>query len=81
MKNINTITLRYLELEKYVDKVFNLNYSEVRVIYLLGGLTGTPFYMCKWEHSDDVYCASVLEVIARFDDNYKPLNDEEQLDY
>lgn len=50
MKNTN-----YSQLEKYVGKVFYMDYNEVDVLFLLGGECGLPFFLCKWRWSDMVY--------------------------
>lgn len=62
-------------LEKYVGKVFYMDYNEVEVLFLLGGEVAPPFFLCKWRWSDMVYCASPLDVLPHFDDNYEPIKD------
>lgn len=66
---------RSVELERYVGKTFQLLYSEVEVVYLLGGEGGPPFFLCKWKYTDNVYCADPMDVIVHFDDNYNPIKD------
>lgn len=66
-----------VELERYVGKTYQMMYSEVQVIYLLGGEVGPPFFLCKWLWSDQVFCAEPMEVITHFDDNYNPIKDLE----
>lgn len=67
----------YTSLERYVGKVFQMQYSEVEAVCLLGGDCGLPFFLCKWKWSDKVFCAEPVEVIAHFDDNYNPIKDIE----
>ena len=65
----------YTQLEKYVGKVFYMDYNEVEIVYLLGGECGPPFFLCKWRWSDMVYCAEPLDVLPHFDDNLEPIKD------
>lgn len=62
------------ELRKYVGKVYWESYNEVLIVDLYGGIAGKPFYMCKWEWSDDVFCADPLEVLSYFDDDGNPID-------
>lgn len=64
----------YTELEKYVGKTFCMDYNEVDILFLLGGVSGEPFFLCKWKWSDHVYCAPPLDVIVHFED-YEPIKD------
>ena len=65
------------ELEQYVGKVFYLDFCEVVIVSVLGGIAGPPFFLCKYSWSDSVYCASPLEVLPHFDDNKEPIIDME----
>lgn len=67
----------YSPLERYVGKVFYMDFNEVEVLFLLGGECAPPFFLCKWRWSDMVYSASPLDVIPHFDDNFNPIKDVE----
>lgn len=66
---------RLATLERYVGKTFQMGFCEVQVLFLLGGESGPPYFLCKWVWSDHVYCAEPYDVIPFFDDNLNPIRD------
>lgn len=60
-------------LSLYINRVFYVDYNEVKVVGLYGGISGPPFFLCKMVWADKVYCAEPLEVICMFDDELKPI--------
>lgn len=62
-------------LEFYVGKHYYIDFNKVHIEFLLGGDEGPPFYLCRWDWSDEVFCASPLEILVHFDDDSNPIKD------
>jgi len=60
-----TLTSRSI-LSSFVGKSFDKDYSKIKVLMLLGGLNGQYFFLCQWEWSGHVFCASPIEVASKF---------------
>ena len=64
-------------LEQYVGKIYYMDFLEIKVEMVLGGVSGPPFFLCKWIYSDQVFCSEPYEVLCNFDDNLRPIKDFE----
>lgn len=67
----------YSCLEHYVGKVFYIDFNSVKVEMVLGGESGPPYFLCRWEWSNCVFCAEPYEVMCHFDDSLNPIKDFE----
>lgn len=61
------------ELERYVGKVYVEEFNEIKILSLLGGVAGPPFYLCQYAWADLVFCADPMEVLVHFNDQGEPL--------
>lgn len=67
------LPLYIAELCTYVGRTYWIDYNEVYVVGLYGGIAGPPFFLCKWDWSNEVFCADPLDVLSFFDDNKNPV--------
>ena len=70
----DTYHFMYLrELHKFVGKTYYEDFNEVKILNMLGGVSGEPFFVCQYTWADDVFCADPMEVLVHFDDQGEPL--------
>lgn len=73
--HLRTMTVEeFTALAHYVQRIFFIDYREVRVEFLLDTPMG-GHYLCRWRDTDEVWLASALEVLVHFDDNDQPIRD------